>query len=117
MTKNDFIVILVYGKNQLFTELVRRAMNKDEALGRAMNMFRMMKAVKNFKVIDLGVSAPTEEDEFRDIVTPHLAAGEKISAIKAVREKYYLGLKEAKEKVDKFVYNNPDIYKQKPFPV
>lgn len=56
----------------------------------------------------------TQESELSENVLAAIASNRKIDAIKLLREEKNLGLKEAKEIVDAYIANNPDLAKSKP---
>ena len=108
----DFIVALVYGKSEISVEIMHRCHNEHEALGLALSNSEIQK-IKNFRVVKLGESQKTEDEILNDIVFPHLQRGEKIHAIRAVREHTQWELREAKDWVDNYCFNNPEIFNQK----
>ena len=109
----DYVVVLVYGKSEICVEIIHKCINEHEALGRVMSDFSEPQKIKKFKVVFLGESQNTEYDILTDIVTPYLHNGEKIYAIKAIRSHMNWDLKEAKDWVDNYCSNNPEIFKPK----
>lgn len=58
------------------------------------------------------MSEPGQQQPLPETVKQAIHDGRKVDAIKQLRAEWKIGLKEAKEEVDHYVFNNPSLFPQ-----